>query len=165
METMGSFSFAVVLALLFSTLPIGPETAPFDWMIGEWKGARKTDKDDGFPMHVVVAQSMGGPAVTEDLTVKLPNKDYRSLSVIAFDSEDKLWRLNYINGVKGRMAPLDGSRVGDAWEWRSAKPDGTVYVLRFERHGPDRWIRAQRISHDGGKTWSEMFTDRLERVR
>jgi len=140
---------------------------PFAWLVGDWRGVRR-DGADGTAarMRLRVQPVLGGAGQLEELQVEHPRGTYRGLHVRLRERESGRWVSEYANATRGEFTKLEGELgAGDESSWRSVEPGRTRETwLEYERPEPDRWIRTQRLSEDGGLTWSVLFTDELERV-
>lgn len=147
--------------------PGPPPAGPFGWLVGDWRGVRR-DAADGSaaPMLLRVQPVLGGAGQLEELQVTHARGTYRGLHVRLRERETGRWVSEYANAVRGEFTRLEGELgANDASSWRSVEPARTRESwLQYERPAPDRWIRTQRVSEDGGETWTVLFTDELERV-
>ncbi len=131
----------------------------FDWTLGDWHGVRRS-ADDGReePLTMRVTPVLGGVGQLRELEVRHSGGVYRGLALQVYEPKEDRWVRQYVNDVHRTYAQLEGRVEGGYWVWRSA----TSRVVS-ERIGPDRWRRTVSRSIDGGATWTELFTDELQR--
>lgn len=158
---------SILIAVLTCAVLAGchKATAPakdLNWAVGTWHGARRA-ADDGkdLPMTVRVERLGGGQI--ERLQVETSPKPYVGFTVRSQDPDGK-WTMTYANSTRQNIGRLNGKLDGKQSTWESMNTD-TSHGSRFvsEQIDSNHWRRTQFVSENGGKTWSTLFTDELER--
>jgi len=161
------FAFA---ALAGCTTPVGgaaDAAATFDWTLGNWHGVRRAAADGSTAAMIVRVEPLAdGIGQTEILRVEGTGgaAPYIGFSVRSFDVARARWSMTYVNSPERAFARLLGEVEGVRATWTSiTSAHGSRLVS--ERLDDGRWRRQQFTSADGGRTWTLLFTDELERDR
>ena len=99
----------------------------------------------------------------ERLQVDLTPRPYVGFTVRSRDVAGQ-WTMIYANSTRPTIGRLQGKLESNRSTWESITADksrGSRFVS--EQLDANHWNRTQFVSEDGGKTWRELFTDKLER--
>jgi hypothetical protein len=88
---------------------------------------------------------------------------YVGFTVRSFDEVRLRWLMTYVNTPTHASVRLLGEIDGARTTWTSRASIGSRLVS--ERLDDDHWRKQQFTSADGGRTWTLLFTDELERDR
>lgn len=145
--------------------PMGSETTPLDWTLGDWNGHRKDGISGAeYPITIRVHSVLGGAGITEEMEVVHGTDTYRAFSITAFEKSRSCWVMHYLNKPTGESIPMEGVIEGTSITWKSVNPMRIrESKLVYEHNGKADWKRTQYMSEDAGKTWIVVFTDTLAR--
>ena len=140
--------------------------AALDWTVGGWHGARLGADGSTAQMTVRVEPLAQGPGQIECLRVDAADgaPPYVGVTVRSFDAGTRQWVMTYANAPDHAFARLRGEGTGELMVFDSTtSAHGSRLVS--EQVDPVHWRRQQFTSADGGRTWTLLFTDELERDR
>ena len=149
--------------------PASSPARALDWTVGAWEGVRRGAADgEESPMVMQVTEILDGAGQTRELEIVHDNRVYRGFCVQVYDSALGVWSRQYVNDVRLKYAPLEGSLEGLLEEgrsvWRGTSPGRTRESrLVSERPSAHTWRRTMSVSEDGGTTWTPLWIDELER--
>jgi hypothetical protein len=144
----------------------GEPAAAFDWSVGSWHGARLGADGSTAAMTVRVEPLAHGTGQLECLRVDAADgaPPYVGFTVRSFDAGTQRWVMTYANAPDHAFARLRGEGTGALIVFDSTtSAHGSRLVS--EQVDPVHWRRQQFTSADGGRTWTLLFTDELERDR
>ena len=140
-----------------------------EWELGEWEGTRRSvASGEEDPLTMRVEAILDGAGQTREIEIVHSGGVYRGFAVQVYDSDQDLWRREYVNDVRRTFASLEG-RVDDEngrSVWHSVTPGRSRESrLVSERPAPDHWVRTLSISEDGGATWSDLWVDSIDSIK
>ncbi|MGE3175034.1 MAG: hypothetical protein AB7O97_20570 [Planctomycetota bacterium] len=169
MTARRSFGPALLLGLAACAAAPPPSTV-LDWTLGEWRGTRssggepETAPAERRDLQVTVTRTAGGAHV-ERLQVALDDGAYVGVAVRTPLGDGDRWEVLYANDARARIARLEGRRDGDTLTVATADRSAARQTrMVWRRRGDDGWLRTQRLSEDGGRSWRVLFCDELRRV-
>jgi len=138
---------------------------PLAWTVGRWEGTR-TEAATGHAarLHSEISSVLGGAGTEERIEVEEGTPSYMGLYLEVPDPTGKSV-IVYVNARRRSFSRLEGSATERGGEWTSVTatpPHGSR--MRVERTGPGSWKRTQRVSEDGGRTWTVLFVDEMRRA-
>lgn len=131
-----------------------------------WRGVRRDFRDGSeAPIEVEVEPILDSRGRLERLKIGSNEDPYLGLAVELFDPQTKIWQRYYSNNVTLKFIEMIGEARGERTIWhRSKLEDSRRSRMVSERIEPDRWRRTQSVSDDGGRTWTVLWEDELQRV-
>jgi hypothetical protein len=158
------FAFAAFAGCAAARGAATDAAAAFDWTLGNWHGVRRAAADGSTAaMTVRVEPLADGIGQVEILRVEGTGgaAPYVAFTVRSFDAARGRWSMTYANSPSHAFARLLGEVDGPRAAWTS--PTSTGSRLVSERLDDDHLRKQQFTSADGGRTWTLLFTDELER--
>lgn len=156
---------------------VSPMPAPtgqpgdFDFLAGEWKIKHRRLNNgqwDEFDGEATVRSVLGGVGSVEEL--RIPARQFCGMGLRLLDVERKLWADHWVNAKSGVLTPPPswGSFVDGVGTWDSIEEheSGQPVTWRgvWDRITPTscRWY--QQASHDGGRSWKDIWFMAWQRV-
>jgi len=133
--------------------PVPPETAQFDFWVGEW------DASWGDDLHGVNRISKRWDRVIVEEFDGRPGMELQGTSVSVFDPNSKLWKQTWVDNDGSYLDFTGGFADGKMTLSRSAQKNGKTIHQRMVWHDitPDAFKWNWERSLDEGKNWEVMW--------
>jgi hypothetical protein len=137
-----------------------PAMARLDFLVGEWKGEgwmmTREGKRETFASSEVIRRKLLDTA----LLVEGTHTGFEAMAVVTWDAKAQQYRWRSFTS-RGAGADAQAKLVGErTLQWFPS--ESARYTIEISADG--QWVEVGEYSRDGGKTWSQFFEMRLQRV-
>jgi hypothetical protein len=159
---------AALALVLFANVSLAESAPPsqveaidrLDFLLGEWKGSgwvlTREGKRETFSSTESIKKKLLGTA----LLIEGIHTGFEAMAVVTFDSKAKQYRWRSFTSRGGGAdveARLTGERVLQWYPSTSSR-----YKIEISESG--QWEEVGEYSRDEGKTWTQFFEMRLQRI-
>lgn len=132
-----------------------------DFLVGDWEGAGWVVTPDGkretFSSTETIRKKLLGTA----LLIEGTHTGFEALAVVTFDTKAQQYRWRSFTSL-GRGADVEARIVGaQTLQWFPSAH--SRYTIKISDSG--KWEEIGEYSQDDGKTWTQFFEMRLQRVQ